>query len=46
MPTMPQKLAGKRTDPPVSEPKAPRARSAATATTEPPEDPPATLDVS
>src|SRR5678815_3660759 len=41
-PTTPQNAAGCRTEPPVSEPSAMRAMPAATAATEPPEDPPGT----
>ena len=37
---MPQAAAGRRMDPPVSDPTAPRARPAATATAEPLEEPP------
>src|SRR5580693_6909348 len=42
MPTMPQKLAGWRIEPPVSVPVAPSASRAATAAAEPPEEPPGT----
>ncbi len=42
MPVMPQKLAGWRMEPPVSVPVAAGARRAATATAEPPEEPPGT----
>src|SRR3989338_7368904 len=45
-PTTPQNPAGCRMEPPVSEPRAPRASPAATAATEPPELPPGTRDVS
>src|SRR4029079_3857497 len=41
-PTTPQKAAGCRTDPPVSEPSAIGVIPAATAAAEPPDDPPAT----
>lgn len=41
-PTSPQRAAGKRIDPPVSEPIERGARSALTATAEPPDDPPGT----
>jgi hypothetical protein len=41
-PTTPQKLAGWRTEPPVSEPSAARAERAATAEAEPPDEPPGT----
>ena len=39
-PTTPQRAAGWRIDPPVSEPRLIGARSAATAAAEPPEEPP------
>ncbi len=42
MPTMPQKAAGWRIEPPVSVPVAPRQRPAATALAEPPDEPPGT----
>ena len=42
MPTMPQKLAGWRIEPPVSVPVAPSAMRAATAAAEPPDEPPGT----
>ena len=42
MPEIPQKAAGCRTDPPVSEPVAKGTRSAATAAAEPPDEPPGT----
>src|SRR3989344_1038497 len=45
-PTTPQNAAGCLIEPPVSEPSAPAHISAATATAEPPEEPPGTLDVS
>src|SRR5207253_1409944 len=45
-PTTPQNAAGCRTDPPVSDPSAAGTIRAATAAAEPPEDPPATRDVS
>src|SRR5438552_664519 len=45
-PTTPQKLAGWRIEPPVSDAKAPKAMCAATAAADPPEDPPATRVVS
>src|SRR5512132_309636 len=41
-PTMPQKAAGCRTEPPVSEPSAMGTIPAATAAAEPPDDPPGT----
>jgi len=41
---MPQKLAGMRIDPPVSDPVAATAKPAATALAEPPLDPPVYLD--
>ena len=41
-PTVPQKAAGWRTEPPVSLPSATGTQSVATATTEPPEEPPGT----
>ena len=44
MPTMPQKPAGWRMEPPVSEPSAAIAIPAATAAADPPEDPPGTRD--
>jgi hypothetical protein len=44
MPTMPQKAAGWRTEPPVSEPRAMGTIPAATATAEPPDEPPGTRD--
>jgi hypothetical protein len=40
MPTTPQAAAGRRTEPPVSEPSAPNARAAATAAPDPDEEPP------
>src|SRR5580698_8548277 len=45
-PTTPQKLAGCRIDPPVSEPSVATARLEATAAAEPPLDPPGTRSVS
>ena len=42
MPTMPQKLAGWRIEPPVSVPVAASAARAATAAAEPPDEPPGT----
>ena len=42
MPAIPQKLAGWRMEPPVSVAVAPRARRAATAAAEPPDEPPGT----
>src|ERR1700678_1133371 len=45
-PTTPQKLAGCRIDPPVSEPSVATARLAATAAAEPPLEPPGTRSVS
>ena len=42
MPTMPQKAAGWRIEPPVSVPVAPSAQRAATAAAEPPDEPPGT----
>src|SRR5882672_9018531 len=39
-PTMPQQAAGRRIEPPVSEPSAPKASCAATAAPEPLEEPP------
>src|SRR3989344_5187087 len=45
-PTTPQKAAGWRIEPPVSEPRANTQRSAATAAADPPDEPPGTLDVS
>ena len=42
MPTVPHSAAGWRIDPPVSEPSAAIARSAATAAADPPDDPPGT----
>ena len=44
MPVMPQKLAGWRIEPPVSEPVAAGVRRAATAAALPPEEPPGTRD--
>src|SRR5665811_1635662 len=44
-PTVPVSEAGWRIDPPVSEPKAPRADPTATAAAEPPEEPPGTVSV-
>src|ERR1700761_1587170 len=46
MPTMPQKLAGFRSEPPMSEPWASQAMPVASATAAPPEEPAADLDVS
>ena len=46
MPTMPQKAAGWRMEPPVSLPSAAGRNPAATAAAEPPEEPPGTLVVS
>jgi len=46
MPVMPVKLAGWRMEPPVSVPVVPGTRRAATATAEPPEEPPGTRDTS
>src|SRR5206468_5678138 len=46
MPTMPQKLAGLRRLPPMSEPWASQAMPVANATAAPPEEPAADLDVS
>ena len=46
MPTTPQKLAGWRMEPPVSEPSASVASPAATAAADPPDDPPGTREVS
>src|SRR6266404_523134 len=43
-PTTPHSAAGCRIEPPVSEPSAPKASSAATAAAEPPLDPPGTRD--
>ena len=40
MPTTPQAAAGKRTDPPVSEPSAPNTRPTATAAPDPDDEPP------
>src|SRR3954470_13537584 len=40
-PSTPQKLAGMRTEPPISEPSANGTQPVATATPEPPEEPPA-----
>src|SRR5262245_66476883 len=45
MPTMPQKAAGWRIDPPVSEPSASGVMPEATATADPPLDPPGTRSV-
>src|SRR5437764_3766395 len=45
-PTTPQSAAGWRTDPPVSDPSAAGTMRAATATAEPPDDPPGTRVVS
>src|SRR5205085_5851819 len=42
MPTTPQNDAGKRMEPPVSVPRLPSAKPAATATAEPPDEPPGT----
>ena len=42
MPTTPQKEAGWRTEPPVSDPSAAQAMPAATAAAEPPLEPPLT----
>ena len=42
MPVMPEKLAGWRIEPPVSVPVVAGTRPAATATAEPPEEPPGT----
>src|SRR5437762_3910926 len=42
MPTTPQYAAGSRTEPPVSVPRLPSASPAATATAEPPDEPPGT----
>src|SRR6266436_3521563 len=42
MPTTPQKLAGCRTEPPVSEPSAAGTTPAATSAADPPDDPPGT----
>src|SRR5262245_56620733 len=42
MPTMPVRAAGWRIEPPVSVPRAPRQRPAATAAAEPPDEPPGT----
>ena len=44
-PTMPQKLAGCRTEPPVSEPSAAGTTPAATSAADPPDDPPGTSGV-
>src|SRR5580692_2394743 len=44
MPTTPQRAAGWRTEPPVSEPSATVVNPAATAAAEPPDDPPGTRD--
>lgn len=44
-PTIPQRLAGVRTDPPVSVPRLAGANHAATATADPELDPPGTLSV-
>src|SRR3954471_19846455 len=46
MPTTPQRPAGWRIDPPVSEPSATGAKPAATAAADPPDEPPGTRDVS
>src|SRR5260370_7371105 len=46
MPTTPQKLAGLRSEPPMSEPCASQAIPVASATAAPPEDPAADRDVS
>ena len=46
IPTIPQRLAGWRIEPPVSEPNAARAIPEATAVAEPPLDPPGILSVS
>src|SRR3984893_2695872 len=43
-PTVPQKAAGWRMEPPVSVPRVAAARSAATAAAEPPEEPPGTRE--
>ena len=45
-PVTPQIEAGMRTDPPVSEPSAPSAMPVATATADPPLEPPGMIDVS
>src|SRR5258708_34360473 len=45
-PTTPQKLVGWRLEPPMSDPKAPKATCEATAAAHPPEEPPAPLGVS
>ena len=45
MPTMPQKLAGFLSDPPMSEPLASHAMPVASATAEPPDEPAAERDV-
>ena len=45
MPTTPQRAAGWRIEPPVSEPRAARANPAATAAADPPDDPPGTRSV-
>src|SRR4051794_28285300 len=45
-PTMPQKLAGLRSEPPMSEPWASQAMPVASATAAPPEDPAADREVS
>ncbi len=46
MPTMPQKLAGLRSEPPMSVPWASQAMPVASATAAPPEEPAAERDVS
>src|SRR6267154_5607571 len=46
IPTMPQKLAGLRSEPPISEPWASHAMPVASATAAPPEEPAADRDVS
>ena len=46
MPTTPQRLAGWRIEPPVSEPSESVTSPAATAAADPPEEPPGTLVVS
>src|SRR5580704_4143817 len=46
MPTTPEKAAGWRMDPPVSDPSAPAVIRAATATALPPDEPPGMRDVS
>ena len=45
-PTMPQKEAGMRTEPPMSEPSASGTEPLATAAPEPPEEPPGVRDLS